>query len=439
MNFLLKSLAFLGLATVFVVSSLIVFVAAEPAEPSWVVWSKTFGGTSYDAAYSLVKTSDGGYALAGNTWSFGTDGSSDFWLIKTDSSGNMEWNKTYGGMGYDGANSLVQTSDGGYALAGETESSGAGLGDFLLVKTDSNGNMEWNMTYGGIRREEAYSLVQTSDGGYILAGYTYSFGNPQEGILLERDAWVVKTDGSGNVQWNRTYGGTGDDWAHSIAQTSDGGYAVAGRNWSSGVDDSSDFWLIKTDANGNVIWNHTYGGAGNDRAYSLINTSDGGYALTGISNSVTPESSFWLVKTDSLGNMEWNQTYGQEAGANALVQTSDGGYALTGGTSSLGFGNSDVWLVKTDGLGNMEWNHVYGGERNDVANALVENSDGGYTLAGSTESFGVVSENVWLIRTNGLGVPEFPSWMILPLLLTATLIAVLARRRLNKKRASKRI
>jgi hypothetical protein len=150
-------------------SSLIVLVNAEP---SWVMWSKTFGGADYDQAYSLVKTQDGGYAIACNTWSFGA-GDADFWLIKTDGSGNMEWNETYGGAGYDSASSLVRTSDEGFALAGQTESFGAGLGDFLLVKTDEIGNMEWSRTYGGVGRDIANSLVQTSDGGYAIAGDTY--------------------------------------------------------------------------------------------------------------------------------------------------------------------------------------------------------------------------------------------------------------------------
>ena len=414
---------------VLVVASFAVLVAAEP---SWVVWSHTHGETDSDQAYSLVKTSDGGYALACNTWSFGA-GESDFWLIKTDNSGNMEWNKTYGGTGYEVATCLVQTIDGGYALTGQTESSGAGLGDFWLVKTDEQGNMEWSRAYGGTRREEAYSMVQTSDGGYALTGYTYSFGTRQEGILLDGDIWVVKTDTSGNMQWNKTYGGTGDDWARSIIQTNDGGYAIAGRTGSFGTGGSSDFWLIKTDANGNMMWNRTYGGIGNERAYSLIKTSDGGYALAGVSNSFgAGENSFWLVKTDSLGNMEWNQTYGREAAATTLVETADGGYALTGGTTSLGFGNSDVWLIKTDSSGNMEWNHVYGGERNDAANALVENSDGGYTLAGGTESFGAGSHDVWLIRTSELGVPEFPSWIILPFVVIATVVAVIFKKRIAK-------
>jgi len=406
-------------------SSLTVLVNAEP---SWVMWSKTFGGVDYDQAYSLVKTSDGGYAIAGNTWSFGA-GDTDFWLVKTDESGNMEWNQTYGGAGYDSASSLVRTSDEGFALAGQTESFGAGLGDFLLVKTDEIGNMEWSRTYGGVGRDIANSLVQTSDGGYAIAGDTYSFGAGED------DVWLVKTDGSGNMQWNRTYGGGQSDWARSVIQTNDGGYAIAGRTFSFGAGGSSDFWLIKTDGLGNMEWNQTYGGELNDRAYSLIAVSDGGYALAGISESFgTGSYDVWLVKIDDSGNMEWNHTYGGERNddANSLVETSDGGYALAGGTHSFGHGNNDFWLVKTDGSGNMEWNRFYGEAKNENAYSLVETSDGGFALAGGTESTGAGGSDVWFIRTNEQGVPEFPSWIILPLFLTITSIILIYRKRMKK-------
>jgi len=393
------------------------------------MWSKTFGGTNNDQVSSLVKTSDGRFALAGFTYSFGV-GPSDFWLIKTDESGNVEWNQTYGGADYDLGSSLVQTSDGGFALAGETESFGAGLADFWLVKTDEYGNMEWSRTYGGVGRDSANSLVQTSDGGYAIAGDTFSFGAGED------DIWLVKTDGSGNMQWNRTYGGGQSDWGRSVVQTDDGGYAIAGRTWSFGTGGLSDLWLIKTDGSGNVEWNQTYGGTGNDGAYSLVETSNGGFVLAGYTSSYGAGNyDFWLVKTDGSGNMQWNHTYGGTGYdlANSLVQTSDGGYALAGGTRSLGFGNSDVWLVKTDDSGNMEWNHTYGGERNDGANSLVENSDGGFALAGGTESFGAGSYDVWFIRTNEQGIPEFPSWTLMLIILIVFAVALISyKRKLNK-------
>jgi len=202
-------------------------------------FNRTYGGTGHDYAYDLVQTSDGGYALLGYTFP-NPIGNINSWLVKTDANGNMEWNKTYGGTGWEYAYDLVQTSDGGYALAGYTQSYGAGGGDAWLVKTDANGNMEWNKTYGGTSSDYAKALVQTIDGGYALAGSTESFG------AGAADYWLVKSDAEGNVQWNKTYGGTGDDKAEALVQTSDGGYALAGGSGSFGT---ADFWLVKTDEN----------------------------------------------------------------------------------------------------------------------------------------------------------------------------------------------
>jgi hypothetical protein len=349
-------------------------------------WSKTYGGAEADYAYSLVQTDDGGYAIAGSTESYGA-GARDFWLVKTDSAGNVLWNRKYGGTNYDEARSLVQTSDGGYALAGYTDSYGAGSSDFWLVKTDASGNTQWNKTYGGTGNDGASSVVQTGDGGYALAGYTYSLG-------AGYDFWLVKTDASGNTQWSKTYGGTNYDEASSLVQASDGGYAIAGKTFSYG-DGVADFWLVKTDSSGNVQWNKTYGGTGSGWASSVVQASDGGYALAGWA-----VYDFWLVKTDSAGNMQWNRTYGGAEGdyAYSLVQTSDGGYALAGYTDSYGAGSSDFWLVKTDLVGNMQWNKTYGGTGNDEARSLVQASDGGYALAGMTNSYGAGGGDFWLVK-----------------------------------------
>jgi len=363
--------------------------------PPTTDWNNTYGGTSWDAAYALVQTADGGYALAGRTNSYGA-GLDDFWLVKTDSNGNMQWNKTYGGTNDEYmAGALVQTTDGGYALAGGTWSFGAGSSDFWLVKTDSNGNMQWNKTYGGTSEDVAFALVQTCDGGYALAGYTWSFG---AGIY---DSWLVKTDADGSEQWNNTYGGTSWDAAYALVQTNDDGYALAGGTWSFGAG-SSDFWLVKTDAAGNMVWNKTYGGANGDAAWALVQTVDGGYALAGWTGSVGAGlDDFWLVKTDSNGNMQWNKTYGGAGNDQAytLVQTTDGGYTLAGCTASFGVGSSDFWLVETDANGIMQWNQTYGGANSDEASSLVHTMEGGYAIAGRTASFGAGNKDFWLVKT----------------------------------------
>ncbi|KXA90982.1 hypothetical protein AKJ57_02910, partial [candidate division MSBL1 archaeon SCGC-AAA259A05] len=253
-------------------------------------WSRIFGGELGGGAESLVQTPDGGYALAGGTKSYGA-GSWDFWLVKTDNQGNKEWSRTFGGENSDWANSLVQTSDGGYALAGWTESFGAGENDFWLVKTDNQGNKEWSRTFGGWDSDAGLSLVQTSDGGFALTGGTESYG------AGSWDFWLVKTDPQGNKEWSRTFGGENWDAPDSLVQTSDGGFALAGGTKSFGAG-SYDFWLVKTDPQGNEEWSRTFGGENWDWARSLVQTSDGGYALAGWTESFAAEKDdFWLVKT----------------------------------------------------------------------------------------------------------------------------------------------
>jgi len=287
------------------------------------------------------------------------------------------WSRTYGGEDVDAAESVIQTSDGGYAIVGRTESFGGGLSSFWLVKTDKFGNMEWRRAYGG-KSEVAYYLVETDGGGYAIVGQTQAFG---AGFV---DIWFVKTDAYGNMEWNKTYGGTDGDSGRSLLVTSDGGYAIAGHTVSFGAG-NSDFWLIKTDEFGNMEWNRTYGGTENDIALSLVETSDGGYIIAGRT---------LLVKTDAVGNMKWNQTY--DGSIRYLVATSDGGYAIAGTK------NDDFWLVKTDEYGNMEWSQTYEGEGDDYANSLVATSDGGYAIAGEK------SGDFWLIKTDKYGI--IPEW-----------------------------
>jgi outer membrane protein assembly factor BamB len=356
-------------------------------------WSKTFGGTDSDEAWSVQQTSDGGYILAGATDSYGA-GSKDFWLLKTNSDGDKQWDKTFGGTGWDLAGSVQQTSDGGYILAGWTGSYGAGSGDVWLVKTDSNGDKQWDKTFGGTARDMAYSIQQTSDGGYILAGWTGSYGAGSE------DVWLLKTDSNGNKQWDKTFGGTGWDMAYSIQQTSDGGYILAGATESYGAN-SRDVWLLKTDSNGNKQWDKIFGGTDAEEAYSIQQTSDGGYILA-IRMCLYGAGSedVWLLKTDSNGNKQWDKIFGGTGGdrANSVQQTSDGGYILAGMTTSYGAGSEDFWLLKTDSKGNKQWDKTFGGTGWDRAYSVQQTSDGGYILAGFTESYGAGPRDVWLIK-----------------------------------------
>jgi hypothetical protein len=312
-------------------------------------WNRTYGGIGVDVGHSVVQTSDGGYAIAGETY-YGYPDSVDFWLVKTDSAGNEQWNQTYGGTTDDYGWCVVQTSDGGYAIAGFTQSYGAGGNDFWLVKTDAAGNSQWNQTYGGTNTDQGYSVVETVDGGYAIAGLTDSFG---AGSL---DFWLVKTDSAGVAQWNQTYGGTTGDFGTSVVQTSDGGYAIAGRTNSYGV--GNDFWLVKTDAAGNSQWNQTYGGTNYEEVHSVVQTSDGGYAIAGHTTSYgAGDYDVWLVKTDASGTVQWTQAYGGTGTDywGIVVETSDGGYAIAGITWSYGAGNEDFWLVNTGVGSGLAW------------------------------------------------------------------------------------
>jgi uncharacterized delta-60 repeat protein len=362
-----------------------------------VTFAKTYGGTNFDYAYSVQQTSDGGYIIAGYTRSFGA-GAADVFLIKTDESGNVQWAKTYGGTDGDYAYSVQQTSDGGYIIAGYTRSFGAGGSDILLIKTDANGNIIWAKTYGGTSGDVAYSIQQTFDGGYILAGYTASFGAGSWDIFL------VKTDANGNIIWAKTYGGTSSDTAYSVQQTSDGGYIIAGYTRSFGTGWDEDVILIKTDANGNLQWAKTYGGtwgAWSDYAHSVQQTSDGGYIVAGLTWSF---GGIFLIKTDANGNIIWVKTYWGTISdyAYSVQQTSDGGYIVAGYTTSFGAGG-DILLIKTDANGNIIWAKTYGGTYQDWAYSVQQTSDGGYIVAGYTNSFGAGWSDIFLIKTDANG------------------------------------
>jgi len=421
-----KCPSFQLLISVFLVASLVLLgtstVSASSAAPA--IWAKLYGGSLDDEAAALVQTGDGGYAIAGTTHSFGV-GSADFWLIKTDSTGNVEWNQTYGWAGKDSAYSMVQTSDGGYALAGETISFGAGDSDFWLVKVDSSGSIQWNRTYGEPTADGANSLIQTSDGGYALAGYS-------SGNNASKDLLFVKTDSMGNMQWNRTYGGSRWDEANSVIQTSDGGYALAGTTNS--LSDVTymphDCWLVKTDSDGNMEWNKTYDGDGGyDGGNSLVQTSDGGYTLAGNTGGFIGQN-VWIIKTDPDGNRIWDVIWvtAEPAQTSSLIQTSDGGYAVTGWTESLdGFAgfSSYVFLVKVDLNGKIQWNRTYEGLGDSKALFAVQTDDGGYVMAGTTRSTDEDAHyDIWFAKVDSSGesIPEFP--LLKPMLLVFVALAV---------------
>lgn len=345
-------------------------------------WNRTYGvpGLSCEAR-AMGKTADGGYVLAG----YASSGGYDFWLVKIDAYGSMEWNNTYGGDGPELARSVVQTSDGGYMLAGDT----AGY-DVWLVKTDFYGNMEWNRTYGGSGYECAYSVRQTIDGGYVVAGDTTSYG------AGNYDFYLIKTDGYGDMEWNKTYGGSDSDMCYCVRQTSDGGYVLCGLTYSF-TEWSVDMWIVKTDASGNPEWGRISGWWEWDIANSVQQTSDGGYIVAGWRFSdYTTREDFWLVKLNQTGWLEWDKVYPRGPGeeqAQSVVQTSDGGYILAGSLSHQpSTGDWDFHVVKTDGYGSMQWSKTFNRTTGDRAYSVVEIVGEGYAVAGKSGG------DSWLIK-----------------------------------------
>ncbi|UCE37750.1 MAG: Ig-like domain-containing protein [Thermoplasmata archaeon] len=309
-------------------------------------WNTTFGGGwDEDEGRSVQETSDGGFIITGVTYSISPDG--DVWLIKTNDTGVEEWSNNYGGSLGDVGNSVQQTPDGGYIIAGQTASWGAGNNDAWLIKTDSGGDLKWNRTFGGSFGDVGQEVQVTSDKGYIITGSTSSWG------AGKADAWVIKVSGLGSEVWNKTLGGEGSDYGYSVQETSDGGYIMTGYTNSFGANNYN-AWLIKTDSSGNELWNESFGGSDDDRGYSVQETSDGGFIVTGKTNSYSVGSSdLWLIKINSSGIEQWNRTFGGSLGDNGqeVRETSDGGFIITGGTSSYGAGGSDVWLIKTNDTG----------------------------------------------------------------------------------------
>jgi len=376
---------------------------ADLLQPPAIEWSRTFGGPNEDYGNWLIKTSDGGYLVTGVIAPENPASVIDYWdglLVKTDSAGNTVWSKTFEGIGQDYLYRMIQTSDQGYLLQGWTDSYNDGNREIWLIKIDNLGNTIWSKTYPDAPQSGWTGLVQTGDGGYALAAGTY-------GLAGGIDVTLTKLDTTGNIQWTKSYGGSGFDCTNALIQMSDGGYAIAGRTTSS--TGNQDFLLIRTDASGNMLWSKAYGGPSEDGASDMVGTADGGFAIVGYTYSYGAGGmDAWLVKIDSNGNMLWDKTYGGTGTdlGTAIVQTFDGGYALTGPTSSFGAGSYDFYLVRTDANGNLLWSDAYGGPNYDWASGIIQASDGGYVLVGFINQAGDAgTADFWLLKVASDSAP----------------------------------
>jgi len=393
-----------------------------------IEWQNTIGGNYTDQLYSIQQTTDGGYILGGWSESYisgdkteNSFGGSDYWVVKLDSIGNIQWQNTIGGNSGDVLYSFQQTTDGGYILGGvstsnisgdKTENS-QGYIDYWVVKLDASGNIQWQNTIGGNSDDYLTSIQQTTDGGYILGGWSNSniSGDKTENSQGYYDYWVLKLDPTGNIQWQNTIGGSINDQLYSIQQTIDGGYILGGWSNSNISGDKTensqgtDYWVVKLDASGNIQWQNTIGGSFLDYLNCMQQTSDGGFILagssqSGISGDKTEDSQggsdYWVVKLDAFGNIQWQNSIGGNSDdyLTSIQQTIDGGYIL-GGYSNSGIsgdktenyqGLYDYWVVKLDATGNIQWQNTIGGNSWDELISIQQTNDGGYILGGHSSS-----------------------------------------------------
>ena len=417
--------------------SLVVVQFATLAQAPAIEWQKSFGGSAAEEASSIELTNDGGYIVAGYTTSnngvvTGNHGNGDFWVVKLDASGTIQWQKALGGTGVDGAYCIQQTADGGYIVAGYTNSNDGNVTgnhgniDYWVVKLSVTGTIEWQKTLGGTQDELAYSVQQTRDGGYIVAGFTNSNNGDITGNHGGSDMWIVKLSSTGTIQWQKTLGGSAGESAYSIQQTTDLGYVVAGTTGSNngdvtGVQGAIDYWVVKLTSTGAIEWQKTLGGTAPEIAYSIQQTTDTGYIVSGTTKSYDGDvtgyhggngNDAWIVKLSDTGSIQWEKTMGgtDDDYIRSIKQTTDGSYIAAGytlsnnGDVSGNHGSWDLWAVKLSSTGTTQWQKTLGGTGPDGALSIQQTTDGGYIAAGSSAANnGDVTENqgsgdYWVVK-----------------------------------------
>lgn len=447
-----KTVLLLMLASILWVSA-----AAQPN----IKRQKAIGGDGNDQLNSMCRTIDGGVVLGGVSGSFISDdksensrGDDDYWIVKLDRLGNIQWDKTLGGDLRELFGEVQQTADGGYIVGGSTLSgqtgdkteASRGMNDFWIVKLSSAGQIQWEKTFGGNKEDILYSIKPTADGGFVMGGSSNSgiSGDKTADSRGGNDYWMVKVDAAGTKQWDKTIGGDNTDVLHSLVQTTDEGYFLCGYSDSYKSGEKSedqiniDYWVVKLDKWGAIQWDNTIRGGLDDIPYSTQQTADGGYVVAGYSNSnafadKTDASrggnDYWVVKLSSTGAMEWNKTIGGNYGDQlfSIQQTSDKGYVL-GGSSWSGIwgekteprrgGNSaDYWVVKLSKNGAVEWDKTIGGGTSDYGRSVLEALENvyivaGYSLSGANKDKTVGSRggyDYWILQINYRAQPPAAS------------------------------
>ena len=344
----------------------------------------------------MIQTDDGGYVALGLTSSFGA-ANYDFWMLRLDHRGDIVWEKTFGAADNEFGRSVIQTSDGGFALAGfiGSGSFGAGLADGWLLRLDANGNVLWQQTYGGSGQDDAFAIVENADGGYTVAGGTASAGAGSS------DFWVFRVDASGAVLWQKTFGTSDYDFAFGIVGTTDGGYVITG-----GVHGFADFdfWVIRLDSDGNLVFEQTYGGTARDFGRALAATWDGGFVVAGDTESFSGSRDAWVIKIDATGTLVWAKAFGGTTSdvANGIAESADGSVVVTGSNSDPATGISATWIMKLGEDGNLLWRKTYEGQgTRNLMRSPFATSDGGYVATGRTNSTdGITNGGLLVLKTD---------------------------------------
>ena len=374
-------------------------------------WQHTYGGSALDNPKSLHQLPNG-YLICGSSASSDGDvtvnnGNLDAWLIKLDPNGSLVWEKSYGGSSLDVATALDVTTDGGCIMAGNTFSTNIagvtnkGMYDYYVIKVDSLGAVQWQKAYGGPQDDYAYDVQQTSDGGYILTGLINGAGGDISNyhVGFGGDVWVVKLDDTGAIEWEKSLGGSERENGHAVRETPDNGFVIAGFTNSSDGDisinhGSSDGWLVKLDSTGGIVWERTYSGLTTEQFWSLELTNDGGFMAVGAVESDFGDDDFLLVKTDSAGVLQWTKSFGGSLDeiTYSVKQLVSGGYIVSGRTNSNDgpvtflHGGHDAWLIKVDDTGKLDWQKTFGGSGGETGFKVVQSSDSTLVFTGPTES-----------------------------------------------------
>ena len=371
----------------------LLFISSLSAQAPDTMWTKLFGGILDDAGYSVEQTIDDGFIITGRK-RHSPSGDYDVYLIKTNQNGDTLWTRTYGGAASDRGNYVQQTADSGYIITGTTTSFGNGSSDIYLLKTDKNGNLQWSKTYGDFLQDFGNCVKQTNDNGYIITGGYQPAGNNFPFL------WLIKTDSNGDSLWSRTYGGNSRDAGTSVVQSDDDGFVIAGYTYSFGAG-GKDAWVIKTNANGDSLWSKTFGNSGEDEFNSIQKTMDEGFIITG---RIVPQGSsiadVLLVKINSDGDTLWTKTFG---GTNldiglSVYPTMDRGFIVCGKTYSTGHGSTDLYIIKTDENGSEMWTKTIGSYGDDEACSIQQTTDGGFILAGIYVPQGTIYSDIILVK-----------------------------------------